>query len=243
MDLAADVGGALGGLLDFLKPGKAKLVIWKDEKNKPEGPQELECMFNPTEYRISQGAEAHRTKSPTKPGGASQYKWTSPLTLSMQLFFDDFASAKGDVTPKITTLLGWQRPTEKSLKTSPAPPLVSFKWGNKQLDDFKGLITQLNITYTVFRRDGTPVQAKVDITITGDVELKKGSNPTSHAIDMRRVHTTVEGDTLQSVAYQELGKAEYWRALAELNGIDDPLRLRPGRALLIPSPSDVVGSA
>jgi nucleoid-associated protein YgaU len=48
----------------------------------------------------------------------------------------------------------------------------------------------------------------------------------------------VEGDTLQSVAYAELGKPAYWRAIAELNGIDDPQRVEAGTTVLIPSAAD-----
>jgi nucleoid-associated protein YgaU len=48
----------------------------------------------------------------------------------------------------------------------------------------------------------------------------------------------VEGDTLQSIAYRELGRPAYWRAIAELNGIDDPLRMTAGTTLLIPSRAD-----
>jgi nucleoid-associated protein YgaU len=48
----------------------------------------------------------------------------------------------------------------------------------------------------------------------------------------------IDGDTLPSVAFRELGKPAYWRAIAELNGIDDPLRLSPGTVLLIPTLAD-----
>jgi nucleoid-associated protein YgaU len=48
----------------------------------------------------------------------------------------------------------------------------------------------------------------------------------------------IEGDTLQSVAYTELGNPAYWRAIAELNGIDDPQRVTAGTTLLIPSVAD-----
>jgi nucleoid-associated protein YgaU len=48
----------------------------------------------------------------------------------------------------------------------------------------------------------------------------------------------IEGDSLQSIAYRELGKAAYWRAIADLNGIDDPLRVTAGTVLLIPSVAD-----
>jgi nucleoid-associated protein YgaU len=48
----------------------------------------------------------------------------------------------------------------------------------------------------------------------------------------------IDGDTLQSVAYTELGNPAYWRAIADLNGIDDPQRVTAGTTLLIPSVAD-----
>ena len=48
------------------------------------------------------------------------------------------------------------------------------------------------------------------------------------------MRTTVVGDTLQSVAFREYGRPTYWRAIAEANGIEDPLRLAAGTELLIP---------
>lgn len=233
----------------FLKPGKAKLVRVESgleadinailsPKSKDE--TELVFMFNPTQYKLSQSVKIDRTKSIWNAGGSAEYLGTGPMILSMELFFDDFASARGDVTPKISKLLEWQMPND--IDEVP-PPLVKFQWGNKQLDDFTGVITQLDINYTVFRRDGVPLQAKVSITVEGALTLVPGTNPTSHAVDMRRIHTVIEGETIASVAYAELGRPSYWRAIAEVNGIDDPLRVKPGQALLIPSAADAARSA
>jgi nucleoid-associated protein YgaU len=66
-------------------------------------------------------------------------------------------------------------------------------------------------------------------------------NPTSGSQDVRRVHRTVAGDTLASVAYSEYGDPTQWRALAAYNGIDDPMRVRTGTALLLPVPEELVG--
>ncbi len=167
------------------------------------------------------------------------------MSLSVSLFFDDYAAAKGDVTPKITTLLNWTKPTKKSLKNKKAcAPLVQFKWGgNPQLSALQGFLTKVDVTYTLFRKDGTPVQATVKIAIEGQEEKPPGTNPTSHATNSRLTHTTVEGDTLQSIAYDELGRPAYWRAIAELNEIDDPLRLAPGTVLMIPSAADAARSS
>jgi nucleoid-associated protein YgaU len=237
MDEIASAAGDIGSALGLTKPAKAKLVCVGS--NMPSGDTSIECMFNPTEYRLTQTLSVTRNRSTDTPGGTAQYAGTDHMTLTVQLFFDDFASAKGDVTPKITTLLNWTKPTDSSRDSGPCPPLVAFRWGgNSQLDNFSGFLTNVTVNYTVFRRDGTPVQARVDITIAGQDEQFGSQNPTSHAIDSRRVHTVLDGDSLQSIAYRELGKAAYWRAIAELNRIDDPLRLAPGQTVIVPTPAD-----
>ena len=42
------------------------------------------------------------------------------------------------------------------------------------------------------------------------------------------------GDSLASVARQEYGDPNLWRALAVANGVDDPMAVAPGRALVVP---------
>jgi nucleoid-associated protein YgaU len=51
------------------------------------------------------------------------------------------------------------------------------------------------------------------------------------------------GDTLHSIAWDEYGNASWWRALAEFNGIDDPLRVNPGVRLLIPTSDEAAALA
>jgi nucleoid-associated protein YgaU len=40
------------------------------------------------------------------------------------------------------------------------------------------------------------------------------------------------------MSWREYGDATRWRAIAEANGIDDPMRLGIGEELLIPASSD-----
>ena len=239
MDIGGGISDAAKGAVGLVKHKKARLLIKGD--NKPAHADPIECMFNPTEYKLTQTATVNRAEIPGKAGGDPQFGATGPVTLTMQLFFDDFASIHGNVAKDITRLLEWQRPTPKSLEDPPhpAPPYVGFDWGNPdQLGNFKGILTNVGVTYKVFRKDGTPLQALVDVTIVGDIEVKPGTNPTSHAIAAHRMRTMVEGESLHSIAYRELGRPVYWRAIAELNGIDDPLRLRPGTVLLVPTVAD-----
>lgn len=233
---ASFVGDALG----FMKPTKAKLVC-KDD-NLPDGYAPLEVMFNPTEYTLKTAAKVTRTDSPATPGGTAQFAGTDAITLSLTLFLDAFSEPEGDVTPKVSTLLGWTYPTKATAGEGPTahpmPPQVGLEWGNKQLETFFGYITNLSVKYTVFRMDGTPVRATVELTIVGQSEKLARTNPTSHAIDSRRVRTVTDGDTLHSIAHRELGRAAAWRAIAELNGIDDPQRVPAGSSVLIPTRAD-----
>jgi nucleoid-associated protein YgaU len=61
-----------------------------------------------------------------------------------------------------------------------------------------------------------------------------GTNPTSGGLATRRTHAVIEGDTLASVAFEQYKDPNKWRALAEVNGIDDPMRLAPGTVLIVP---------
>jgi hypothetical protein len=240
MEVAGAVGSMVGNALGFTKPTKAKLVC-KDD-NLPDAYAPLEVMFNPTKYSMSTSVKVSRTDNPATPGGTAQYAGTGTIDLTMELFLDAFSEMEGDVTPKVSTLLGWTYPT-KSSKTGatdahPMPPQVGLLWGNKQLEGLWGYLTKVDISYTVFRMDGTPVRATVGITISGQSEKMAGTNPTSHAVSSRRARLLTDGDTLQSIAWRELGSASYWRAIAELNGIDDPQSVQAGMSVLIPTRAD-----
>ena len=203
-------------------------------------------MFNPTDYTLTQTVSVPATTSPAKEGGQQQYSGTGALTFSTNLFFDEFSEAKGDVTPKITTLLSWMKPTNKSSSNGRhSPPLVQFKWGgNPQLDSCRGSSPARPSTTRcsgwTARRSGP----RSTITITSQADPETGQNPTSQATNSRRVHTVIDGDTLQSVAYRELGKPHVLARdrRAQRHRRPDAPR-RPGSVLLIPSVADAAKSA
>jgi nucleoid-associated protein YgaU len=48
----------------------------------------------------------------------------------------------------------------------------------------------------------------------------------------------VVGDSLASIAWSEYRDPTVWRAIAERNGVSDPMRVAPGRQLLMPPLDD-----
>jgi nucleoid-associated protein YgaU len=62
----------------------------------------------------------------------------------------------------------------------------------------------------------------------------QAQNPTTRGTAGLRSHIVHDGDSLHSISYEAYGDATRWRAIAEANGIDNPLRLRRGTSLTIP---------
>jgi nucleoid-associated protein YgaU len=101
----------------------------------------------------------------------------------------------------------------------------------------KAAPVSLTIRYALFRPNGEPVREFVDLELAQAEETNppgKAQNPTTRAITGLRAHTVRDGDSLPSISYAAYGDATRWRAIAEANGIDNPLRLRRGSELTIP---------
>lgn len=208
---------------------KAKLVS-SDGK-------ELKFRFNPKEYSIAKSATWNRpTNKGAKNASTPEFGGVQPQTVQMELFFDDW-EGYGNLVKDIETLLEWLKPTDKSIgNKKPEPQTLKFEWErNQSLAGFKGFLKSVSAKYTMFKQDGTPVRATAQIAIEEIPSEPKKTNPTSGSPNHRRAHVVAAGDSLHSLAFREYDNPAFWRGLAAFNGIDDPLRVRPGTRLLIPS--------
>jgi hypothetical protein len=205
-----------------------------------DGPRErLDCQFNPKQYSIS--TSSTWTREPAKGAPKSsppEFVGANPWSLQMELFFDGWdAPSPRDVSLDVQKLLSWCKPTDESLKKKvPRPPVVVFHWGTTP--EFEAYLKSVNATFTMFTPEGMPVRATANITLEQIPPKNPKGNPTSGGIVGRSSHLVSDGDSLHSIAFQQLGDATYWRAVAVVNGIDDPLRLRPGTRLLLPDPDE-----
>jgi phage tail-like protein len=141
-------------------------------------------------------------------------------------------------------------------KGKDAQPQLSFTWGS----GFNGIpvvLKSMSATYTRFTVDGQPIRAKVNLQLeqTGPPPAATGTappktvvaqgaqNPTSGGIPGRASHLFRDMENLPALAQQTYGDPTAWRAVAEANRVDDPLRLVPGTILLLPAPSEIAPSA
>jgi nucleoid-associated protein YgaU len=211
-----------------------------------EGGDTIDCWFNPKEYTI---AKANQWEVKPVTGVAlptAQYGGGQPRKLSLQLLFDSTDSDSldvSDVTAKLFKMMEAQASLGSGKgKNSGRPPMVTFVWGSTVT--FKAVADNLSVQYTLFRADGTPVRAQAQLSlIQADKAMDKSSgkgkskpqNPTTRAQPGLGSHTVRDGDSLASIAFAHYRDPTRWRAIAEANGIDDPLRLKRGTVLSIPN--------
>jgi hypothetical protein len=201
-------------------------------------PSELMFMFNPTEYTIAKSAQWTRPQMKGgKTTGKPEFNGSNAQTLQMEIFLDASAGEEDDVAERVAGLLEWVKPTADSLKKKkPQPPIVRFEWGkNPALADFRAYIKSVSAKYLLFDGDGRPLRATANVTLEEVPPDPKKQNPTSGSLHGRRSHLLIEGETLATIAWREYDDPRLWRGLAAFNDIDDPLRLPPGRSILVPT--------
>jgi hypothetical protein len=224
----------LGAGLPSLGLEKAQLVVVQGDPDVTS----LEFKYNPESFSFSQTAiwtdPPHHVGKKYAPPPTHQR--TNPATVSMEVFFDAFEEFRGDVTEDVLTLVDWTKPCPPMMEGGVMnPPLLSFMWGSsKALEGFLGYLSSVAVNYTLFRMDGTPIRATCTISLIEVPDPPARTNPTSGGQAGLHAHVLIEGETLQSVAWAEYRRPDFWRALAAFNGIDDPFRVPPGTRLLLP---------
>jgi hypothetical protein len=199
----------------------------------------IDFQFNPKELSLAKSAKWTRASGRgNKKSGPPQYNGPEPSKLTLEMFFDASDTQNDSVVNSVEKLFSCCVPTDSSFdQNKGSPPWVLFRWGG--LTGFLAYVSSVSVKYTLFTAGGMPVRATCTVTLeelSGDAPRQ---NPTSGGLVPRRVHVTVEGDSLAGIAYKEYGRAAMWRAVAEANGIDDPMRVKPGTRLLLPSTSEI----
>ena len=203
----------------------------KAKINNTDTGDDLEVCFNPREYTLSKRAPwaEHNIQGLDSP----KYEWTSgqAMMLNVELLFDAY-----ELDGAARNARQWtDKLQEMQLVNGDLhrPPILLFLWGKKL--NFKCVLKNTSIRFTMFLDDGTPVRAVAAcqfmeyVEPTMDLKAK-----VRHSPDHTKRRIVKEGDTLSWIAGKEYGNPSEWRIIADANGIDDPMHLTVGRELLIP---------
>ena len=188
----------------------------------------INLKFNPAEYKLTKENNFAEVPLPGLESPPLQYVRGGARVLSMDLLADTSDELK-DVRDE------YVKPLENAqLKNTKlhAPPILAFMWAGQV---FKGVLTSLDITYTLFHIDGKPLRAKLAVklkeylTVQEQQRKREGTSP-----DVEKRYVVRTGETLSSIAAAVYRDPARWREVANANQITDPRSLTPGTVLTVP---------
>jgi nucleoid-associated protein YgaU len=157
--------------------------------------------------------------------------------------------------PMCDRLLDWLSPRKMTPQEQAAlqkltggylSPILLVQWGPPVMGfTFEAILTSVNINYIRISSLGIPSHATVDLVLQEVPSALSLTNPTSGGRPGRARHMVTSDESLASIAQQAFGTPSAWRAIAEVNGIDDPSAIRPGDVVYLPAQeelSELVGA-
>lgn len=144
---------------------KAILVKLKDNKPETEDGTEIPVQFNPASLKLTLSNNTEGGQSTARP--QRQYTGNSSTELAFDLVFDsaDEAGPDGAGPRSVRERTGQIEQfvlAQTGSGDRQSPPRVMFKWGGLKI---KGVISQLSIDFDLFAADGTPLRAKMGVSI------------------------------------------------------------------------------
>jgi nucleoid-associated protein YgaU len=194
----------------------------------------VHVQFNPEEYTLNRETNFSQLAVPGLSAPIVQFAHGNAQTVDLELLVDTTgASSAGPAGSDVRRLVEQITALMVIDPGLHAPPPVIFTWGERFT--FTCVLTRISQRYIHFRPDGTPVRARLSVTLSEysnpELEAKQIKRQTA---DYTKVHLVTEGETLPGIAFGEYADATAWRPIARRNGITDPQLLTPGLALSIP---------
>jgi phage protein U len=192
----------------------------------------IDCQFNPASLSFQkQNAWKEVQAKGIKDAPDLRFISAGSETITLDLTFDTTDTGK-PVTEKTDQLMQLMQVNKDSKQSR--PPDLLLQWGANYISP-QMVVTAIDVRYTYFASDGTPLRAQVKLSLrqVSETPVFK-QNPTSHTPKPHKVHTVLPGESLDRIAWVHYGDPSQWRRLAEANDLIDPLSLQAGQLLMVP---------
>jgi nucleoid-associated protein YgaU len=205
---------------------------------------EFSVYINPASYSRSYKILYNDRQAPGSSGGSPDYVKTPSDTVKFELVFDG-TGVVGSPLPGIVpfTSDGVKDQINKFMKlvfsyngNIHSPNFLEISWATLL---FKCRLSTLDMNYTMFKPDGTPLRARANAVFTSflsETELELWEN--NRSPDLSHLVTVKAGDTLPLLCYGIYGSSVYYLEIARVNGLAHFRDLAPGMQLLFPPLQD-----
>jgi len=195
----------------------------------------FEALINPEGYslnyklKFSDAAQGQGTS-----GQQLKYEYTEPEEINFELLFDNSGIIDGNPRDSIADDLKRFKEVVIDYKgDSHEPRHFKLVWGENSI--FKGRVTELSISYKLFKPDGTPIRASANVKFKSSIEeQKRAAQEDKSSPDLTHLRKVKAGDTLPLMCYRIYGDPQYYLQVAAANGIANFRQLQPGTDIFFP---------
>jgi len=225
------------GLSNFFKLEKLKVIAYKDRKRSSKVGT-FEAMYNPDSFSQKYAIKYEATQGINTTGKEVNYTQSIPEELGIKLLLD------GTGVSQFGILSLFDNPTvservEEFLDLTfrmngdiHEPNFLVIEWGDLT---FSCRLGSVDITYTSFNRDGTPLRAELAATFIWDAdESKRLAEENKKSADLTHSRIVKSGDTLPLLTKAVYGSSAYYVRVAQANSLDDFRNLTPGQEIFFP---------
>lgn len=213
---------------------------------------EVEVQFNPNELTLNKTATFAEVAIPGLDAPILQFVRGQSETLTVDLFFDSTEEGTLDDARPVTEKTDRFYQLIKIDRHTHAPPVCRFVWPDRgfagsqmnaqwrsqnasRQNGFQCVVESVRQRFTMFATNGRPLRATLSVTLKEYKTLDEQiAEIFMQSPDHTHAHVVQRGDTLARIAATRYDNPLEWRAIAEHNGLDDPLELRPGQILEVP---------
>ena len=226
--------------LNLFKLEKLKIKAYEKKSRSGLPAKTFEAMFNPSSlkqsYKIIWGNKDRQGYNSS--GLQVEYTRSKPENLDIDLLLDGTgvdqmgaAALKGSktVNDRVKEFLD---ATFRYNGNIHEPNYLVVAWGSLI---FSCRLESVDITYTSFDRDGTPLRAELKASFISDKEAKRlAKEENKKSPDLTHSRVAVAGDTLPLLTNAVYGSSAYYLDVARFNGLDDFRSLTAGQQILFP---------
>jgi hypothetical protein len=194
---------------------------------------EYEAMMNPETYQLDYKIEYNEGQGQGTSGAQQKYKFTRPEEFTFEFLFDSTGLIDGNPKSDIwNDLKLFKQMLVDYDGAIHQPRHFKLVWG---VSLFKCRLTSLQITFKLFKPDGTPIRAVCKTQFKGSVEENlRVAKENSQSPDLTHTRRMVAGDTLPLMAYRMYDDPRYYLLVAQVNGLDNFRRLRVDQKIIFP---------
>lgn len=202
---------------------------------------EFKTLINPEKYTFKYKVELNKDQPPGTSAGAPQYIRTLPEDIDLEFIFDrtgvfknavssnsddkNEAGIMDDINHFKKVVLDYNGDEHK-------PNYLVITWGTLL---FKCVLSEMDITYKLFKPDGTPIRALVKAKFKGFVEdVLRVAKENNSSPDLTHVRMVQEGDTLPLMTFRIYGDSKYYLEVAKANKIQNFRKLKVGQEIFFP---------